>query len=394
MKHTPSPEAAFWHLPPLRITLAYALVAIGGASLADWLISLAPPTYSFHFAFVKDFLFVLITSLLVYFFVSRELRILHESYSALEEERGFIHSLVQSLSEGIIATDAHGNITVVNRAAHMLAEEPESLVNPSHAASPFRSPGGIYLRRDQNPIRRSLRGETVHNLELELRAPGGGIRSILANASPIKVRNGSLGGAVMALLDVTESRRYAYQALHDPLTGLPNRVLFMDRLDQALKSRSRKPFLLAVLFMDLDGFKPINDELGHAAGDALLRAVAERMQGCLRPGDTLARFGGDEFIFLLDDLDAVPEAEMVAKRIIELLERPFQVNDTEVSISGCIGGVLPAPGATAKAIVDQADAAMYQAKHKGRGRFLMIFPDSLAAELGTAGSEPGSKTSG
>ena len=198
----------------------------------------------------------------------------------------------------------------------------------------------------------------------------------------------------MALLDVTESRRYAYQALHDSLTGLPNRVLFMDRLDQALKSRSRKPFLLAVLFLDLDGFKPINDELGHAAGDALLRAVAERMQGCLRPGDTLARFGGDEFIFLLDDLDAVPEAEMVAKRIIELLERPFQMNDAEVSISGCIGGVLPAPGATAKAVVDQADAAMYQAKHKGRGRFLMIFPDTLAAGAGNAGSGPGSISSG
>ena len=380
MKPTPHPEAAFWHLTPLRISLAYALIAICGAGVSDWLISLAPPIYSFHFAFAKDLFFVLITAFLVYFFISHELRVLRESYFALEGERSFIHALVQSLSEGIIATDANGNITIVNRAAHHLAEPPELLVNSSHAASPFRSPGGVYLRRDQNPIRRSLRGETIHNLELELRAPGGAIRSIIANSSPIKVTNGSLGGAVMALLDVTESRRYAYQALHDALTGLPNRILFMDRLDQALKSRSRKPFLLAVLFMDLDGFKPINDELGHAAGDTLLRAVAERMQGCLRPGDTLARFGGDEFVFLLDDLDDASEAEMVAKRIIELLERPFQLTDTEVSLSGCIGGVLPPPGVTAKAVVDQADAAMYQAKHKGRGRFLMIFPDSLTPD--------------
>jgi diguanylate cyclase (GGDEF)-like protein len=381
MKQTPRPEAAFWHLTPLRISLAFTLIAILGASAADWIISWAPHSYSFHFAFAKDLLFILVTALLVYYFVSHELRILRESYFALEKERSFIHSLVQSLSEGIVATDARGDITLVNRAAHYMAETPELLVNPSPAPSPFRTPGGAPLRMDQNPIRRSLRGETVHNQELELRTPAGNIRSILANASPIKIRNGSLGGAVMALLDVTESRRYAYQALHDALTGLPNRLLFMDRLDQALKSRSRKPFILAVLFMDLDGFKPVNDELGHAAGDALLRSVAERMQGCLRPGDTLARFGGDEFVFLLDDLDDVSEAEMVAKRIIELLERPFQLSDAEVRISGCIGGVLPEQGLTAKAIVDQADAAMYQAKHKGRGRFLMSSPDSLAMDL-------------
>lgn len=376
MKQPPRPEAAFWHLTPLRISLTYALIAIFGASVTDWFISRAPHTYSFHFVFAKDLLFVLITAVLVYFFVSHELRILRESYFALEEERSFIHSLVQSLTEGIIATDAKGNITVVNRAARHLAEAPELLVDSSPAPSPFRLPGGVYLQMDQHPIHRSLRGETVHNLELELRTPAGTIRSILANASPIKVRDGALGGAVMALLDVTESRRYAYQAMHDALTGLPNRVLFMDRLDQALKSRSRKPFILAVLFLDLDDFKPVNDELGHAAGDALLRAVAERMQGCLRPGDTLARFGGDEFVFLLDDLDDASEAEMVAVRVIELLERPFQLGDSIASISGCIGGVIPAPGATAQALVDRADAGMYQAKRQGRGHYLMIPADS------------------
>ncbi len=382
MKQTPRPEAAFWHLTPLRISLAYALIAIIGASIADWFISRAPHIYSFHFIFGKDLLFVAITAVLVHLFVSHELRLLRESYFALEEERSFIHSLVQSLSEGIVATDAKGGITIMNRAAHHLSDVPDYLVNHSSGVSPFRPPGGVFLLTAQNPIHRSLRGETVHNLELELRTPAGAIRSILANASPIKARDGSQGGAVMALLDVTESRRHAYQAMHDPLTGLPNRVLFMDRLDQALKSRSRKPFLLAVLFLDLDGFKPVNDELGHAAGDALLRAVAERMQGCLRPGDTLARFGGDEFIFLLDDLDDASEAEMVAVRVIELLERPFKLNENHVSISGCIGGVLPAPGATAKAIVDQADAAMYQAKHLGRGRFIMVLPDSTAPDPG------------
>lgn len=382
MKQTPHPEAAFWFLTPLRISLSYALIAILGASVADWFVSRAPHVDSFHFAVAKDLLFILITALMVYYFVSHELRILRESYIALEEERSFIHSLVQSLSEGIIATDAEGNITVVNRAAHHLSETPELLVDPSPSPSPFRTPNGIGLQSDQNPIHRSLRGETVHNLELELQAPTGTIRSILANASPIKMRDGSSGGAVMALLDVTESRRYAHQAMHDALTGLPNRVLFMDRLSQALKARARKPFILAVLFLDLDEFKPVNDVLGHAAGDMLLKAVAERMQGCLRPGDTLARFGGDEFVFLLDDLDQVSEAEMVAVRIIELLERPFQLDEATVSISGCIGGVIPAPGATAQALVDQADAAMYEAKRKGRGRFLLVYPELPVKEPG------------
>ncbi len=381
MKQPLRPEANFWFLTPLRISLALALIAICGVGIWDWLIGLAPRTYSFHFAFAQDLLFVLAMALLVYYFVAREQRILRGSYAALEEERIFIHALVQSLSEGIVATDAQGNITVVNRAAHHMAEAPELLVNPSAAHSIFRSSGGIYLQLEQSPIHRSLRGETVHNLELEMRTTEGAMRSVLANASPIKARDGTLGGAVMALLDVTESRRYAHQAMHDALTGLPNRVLFMDRLDQALKARSRKPFLLAVLFLDLDDFKPVNDVLGHSAGDTLLRAVAERMQGCLRPGDTLARFGGDEFVFLLDDLDDSGEAEKVATRIIELLERPFQVNDSKVSISGCIGGVLPAPGATAQAIVDRADAAMYQAKGQGRGHFLMIFPESPDTDL-------------
>lgn len=381
MKQPLRPEAAFWFLTPLRISLTFALIAICGAGVADWLVSRAPHTYTFHFAFGKDLLLVLVTAFLVYLFVSHELGILRDSFVALEEERSFIHSLVQSLSEAILATDAQGNLTVVNRAAHHMVEAPELLANAAPSLSPFRSSEGLLLQLEQSPLQRSLRGETVHNLELEMRTSEGAMRSVLANASPIKTRDGKLEGAVMALLDVTESRRYAHQAMHDALTGLPNRVLFMDRLDQALKARSRKPFLLAVLFLDLDDFKPVNDALGHSAGDTLLRAVAERMQGCLRPGDTLARFGGDEFMFLLDDLDDSGEAEMVAARIIELLERPFQVNEATVSISGCIGGVLPEPGAIAQAIVDQADAAMYQAKQQGRGHFIMIFPDASLTDL-------------
>lgn len=378
MELMPPSKAPVWGRAPLRISLAYALIASLSAAVLDWLISRAPHTYGFHFTFAKDALFILVTAVLLYFFIVHELRALRESYLALEQERIFIHSLVQNLAEGIVATDASGTITVTNRTADELMNPAQLLVNPGSGPSPFLNPDGTCLRHDQNPIQRSLRGETVNNLDLKLFSSKSGIRSVLANANPISTGDGSPAGAVMTLLDVTENRRFAYQALHDALTGLPNRVLFMDRLEQALKARSRKPFLLAVLYLDLDLFKPVNDRLGHAAGDTLLRAVGERLQGCLRPGDTLARFGGDEFVFLLGDLDEAPEAERVAARVIELLERPFQLEGSRANISGSIGGVFPGPGVSAQELVEQADAAMYEAKRAGRGRFLMVYPVPMA----------------
>jgi diguanylate cyclase (GGDEF)-like protein/PAS domain S-box-containing protein len=172
--------------------------------------------------------------------------------------------------------------------------------------------------------------------------------------------------------DVTERRaleeRLEYQALHDSLTGLPNRRSFVDRLGQALRRTRRKQNRVAVLFMDLDGFKVVNDSLGHDAGDRLLVKVAERLRGCLRPEDTLARFGGDEFTVLIEDVEVPDGAVRVAERIVEELREPFTLDRRELYVAASIGVALGSEGTRdAEELLREADTSMYRAKDRGTG---------------------------
>ena len=161
-----------------------------------------------------------------------------------------------------------------------------------------------------------------------------------------------------------------YQALHDPLTGLPNRLLFMDRLEHALSLASRQTRLIMVLFVDLDDFKVVNDSLGHEAGDTLLVAVAKRLEACLRPEDTVARFGGDEFAVLLEDITVTSDAYRAAERIVEGLRKPFVIEGREISISPSIGIVSATSSHDRpKDLLRKADIAMYVAKGKGKARY-------------------------
>ena len=159
-----------------------------------------------------------------------------------------------------------------------------------------------------------------------------------------------------------------HQATHDPLTGLPNRTLFNDRLEHALARRARVGGYVAVMVVDLDGFKNVNDSLGHLTGDALLIAVADRFDAHLRDFDTIARLGGDEFAILVDDLDAPDQAGRVAQRVLDALVSPLQLRDRTVAIGASIGIAL-ADRADTKAdrLLSHADAAMYRAKREGKG---------------------------
>jgi diguanylate cyclase (GGDEF)-like protein/PAS domain S-box-containing protein len=158
-----------------------------------------------------------------------------------------------------------------------------------------------------------------------------------------------------------------YQALHDPLTGLPNRVLFMDRLGHAL---SRRGADVAVVLLDIDNFKLVNDSLGHGAGDELLMEIAPRLQGALRPGDTIARLGGDEFVVLLEQIPDESAAARVAERMVAVFELPFELSAGEHFAKASLGIALASDSDRLPAnLVRDADAAMYQAKSRGRGRF-------------------------
>jgi diguanylate cyclase (GGDEF)-like protein len=203
----------------------------------------------------------------------------------------------------------------------------------------------------------------------------GELAAIRAGAQDF-LRAGELTAAALAraLRFAVERQRaqgdLAHRALHDPLTGLPNRELFIDRLSVALDRARRSGAALAVLFVDLDNFKQVNDSLGHSAGDELLTVLAERLRALLRPMDTVARFGGDEFTLLFEDLDSEREAVLVAERISRALGGPVHLQDGETIVSASIGIALVSdPSLAPETVIREADAAMYRAKEGGRSRF-------------------------
>ena len=169
----------------------------------------------------------------------------------------------------------------------------------------------------------------------------------------------------------------SHQALHDQLTGLPNRALFLDRLGVALERARRSGTQLAVMFLDFDNFKQINDTHGHAAGDRLLAALGERLSTLLRPMDTVARFGGDEFTFLFEDLTSEREVVLIADRICQAASPPINVDGIEMSVTVSVGIAMVAnPTVAAETVIREADAAMYRAKERGRSRFELFNEDS------------------
>jgi diguanylate cyclase (GGDEF)-like protein/PAS domain S-box-containing protein len=211
----------------------------------------------------------------------------------------------------------------------------------------------------------------------------GGTRWVLCRTAAVS-DDGGVSGYVGSLEDVTERKAFEAQlsrmALHDPLTGLPNRTLFLDRLGQALDTASREPGYVAVLFLDLDRFKVINDSLGHAVGDRLLVAVAKRLRGVLRRSDTVARLGGDEFTIVSPRVADEREAMGLAERVAAAIEAPFALDGREVFTTVSIGIALSQPGVQPEDMMRDADAAMYRAKDNGKAR-CELFDEELRSRV-------------
>ena len=196
-----------------------------------------------------------------------------------------------------------------------------------------------------------------------------------------QMHNPALTGIVINARDVSENRafqeRLAHEAQHDALTGLPNRRRMQDVLSSSLRQES-----VAVLFVDLDGFKPVNDAHGHEAGDELLRQVAERLSGCVRGNDVLARVGGDEFVVLMPGITACSDAEAMSERVRQAVERPFQVLGSEVTIGASVGVHLAGAADDPDEALREADHAMYAVKHRGGGRSAAIPEQRVLIHVG------------
>ncbi|MBA2720109.1 MAG: EAL domain-containing protein [Chloroflexi bacterium] len=290
-------------------------------------------------------------------------------------------SIVESAEDAILSVDSGGRISTWNQAAQRTFG---ASVGPAEgrALTELFEPN----RRDDvaSHLATVARGEPVEHYEVEILDASGGRVDLSLTYSPLPGSAAGDHGASVIGRDISAMKRLeaelAHQALHDSLTGMPNRALFRDRLDHALRRASRPVAApsgsrTAVLFIDLDDFKLINDTLGHRIGDALLVSVGSRIAACLRPGDTAARLGGDEFTVLLESLDDASEARIVADRILAALTAPFHLEGHDAVIGASIGIVLGDESSfDPDDLLRSADTALYEAKGLGKGRHVTFDP--------------------
>src|ERR671911_253712 len=300
---------------------------------------------------------------------------------AIKESEERFRSLVQYSSDIITILDTEGTVHYVSPAVERVTGyRPEEQVG----INAFDSVHPDDRERALDTFAEVLERPGLHP-PLEFRVPHkDGSWRYLEHVVNNLLDNPAVRAVVVNSWDVTERKalveQLSYQAFHDLLTGLPNRALFMERLEHVLTRAKRRGSKVAVLFTDLDNFKVINDSLGHKAGDQLLIAVAERLKTCLRPEDTAARLGGDEFTILVEDVAGVGEAVQIAERIADILRPPFALEEQEVFATVSTGIALNSTAQEQPAdLLRYADLAMYRAKHRGKARY-EVFEPSMDAE--------------
>jgi diguanylate cyclase (GGDEF)-like protein/PAS domain S-box-containing protein len=286
---------------------------------------------------------------------------------ALFEEKERAQVTLASIGDAVICTSSAGVITFLNVVAERLTGWSWSEAVGVEMSEVFRLRGEIIDGVPRPPHMVLIRRDGVEI-------------AVEESIAPIHDRHGHETGAVVVFRDVSAARAMArdllHSARHDVLTGLPNRFTLNDRLGQAIALARRRSTSLAVLYLDLDGFKHINDSLGHTFGDKLLRSVSERIVGCARRTDTVSRQGGDEFVVLLSETSSAEDAAIAARRMLQAVAAPHTIEDHELHLTTSIGiSVYPDDGADAGELLRSADIAMYQAKENGRSNYQFFKPD-------------------
>jgi len=301
---------------------------------------------------------------------------------ALFSEKERAQVTLDCIGDAVICTNTVGNITFLNRVAESMTGWSWREAEGRRVTEILQLVNGATRQPAENPMHLAV----IQNRAVALAADcvllrrDGSESPIEDSAVPIHDRAGCPTGAVMVFRDVSAARALSvqmkYAAQHDFLTNLPNRLLFNDRLSQSIALARRQSREIAVLFLDLDHFKYINDSLGHGVGDQLLQSVASRLQGSVRGSDTVSRQGGDEFVILLAEVTQPKDAGTSAKKILHSLESPYCIAGQELHIDGSIGiSIYPADGEDAGTLIKNADTAMYHAKEQGRNNFQFFTPE-------------------
>ena len=288
-----------------------------------------------------------------------------------EKERAQV--TLNSIGDAVLSTDLEGKVTYLNVVAEKITGWTREEAAGKDIDEVFRIIDGSTREPCANPLRTAIQKNRTVGLTpncILIRRDGAEF-AIDDSAAPIHDQHGLATGAVIVFHDVSVARalgaEMSHLAQHDTLTNLPNRTLLQDRLTQAIATASRNDSRIAVLFLDLDGFKHINDSLSHATGDRLLQFVAKRLLAAVRTSDTVCRLGGDEFVILLSEVAHAGDAGVKAGKILSALSAPFEIEQVTLRVTGSIGvSTYPEDGQSAELLIRNADLAMYQAKEKGR----------------------------
>jgi diguanylate cyclase (GGDEF)-like protein/PAS domain S-box-containing protein len=300
---------------------------------------------------------------------------------ALFVEKELAQVTLNSIGDAVISTDISGSITFLNLVAEKMTGWPLQEAAGRPMAEVFRILDATSREMTPNPMTMCVEQNcTVHlpaNCIL-VRRDGSEI-PIEDSVAPIHDREGKPTGAVVVFRDVTMARTMAlemtHSAQHDFLTGMPNRMLLNDRVNQAIAWAQRHSKKVAVLFLDLDGFKHINDSLGHPTGDRLLQSVAKRLVDCVRASDTVSPQGGDEFVVLLTEVAQSEDAAITARRMLQTVAQAHSIDQHDLYVTTSIGvSVFPDDGQDAETLIKNADTAMYQAKENGRQSYQFFKP--------------------
>lgn len=304
------------------------------------------------------------------------------AYIALTEVQERIHGIYSASTDAIALADFSGTILEVNDSfVRLTGQGRDEIVG---VMSFYHFVPESYLELSVTPDIAVANGRPVE-YEREIVRPDGSTRNVTTTLYAVNGADGTPAAMAVVVRDITDRRlleqQLTHQALHDPLTGLANRALLSEQVTAARSRSRRRNTNIAVLFMDLDNFKVVNDTLGHAAGDTLLVTVAKRIKGCLRTSDTAARLGGDEFAILLEDITDQDEHLSVADRIMTAVRTPILINGTEASVGASIGIALSSNSVDSpEDLLRNADVAMYRSKKDGKNRYT-VYEDAMHAAV-------------
>jgi diguanylate cyclase (GGDEF)-like protein/PAS domain S-box-containing protein len=300
----------------------------------------------------------------------------------LFSEKQRAQTTLDSIGDGVLCTDILGKVTYLNAVAEAMIGWPTKEAIGRPLPEVFEIVDGATRKPMQDPLHFAIKNNKTMALAANcvLIRRDGYETAIEDSAAPIHDRFGNVTGAVIVFHDMAISRMRAgemkHLAEHDVLTDLPNRLLLTDRLNQAIASGNRYGKELAVLFLDLDHFKKLNDSFGHVIADKLLQSVAARLINCVRSSDTVSRYGGDEFVILLSEIGHAHDAHVTAIKILKALARPYEIDQHSLSVTSSIGiSTHPLNGSDAERLIKNADTAMYHAKQNGRNNYQFFKSD-------------------